>query len=118
MILHICGQDEWPPKGQYQPASLDTEGFIHCSDYGTVHLPAKALFAGRTDLVLLVIDPNLLDAPVRWEPASDAVDPTAGPWFPHVYGPITERAVVAVHTFEPDAKGDFTLPTALAENRL
>ncbi|MET0135963.1 MAG: DUF952 domain-containing protein, partial [Kibdelosporangium sp.] len=70
MILHMCGRDEWPAKDGYRPASLASEGFIHCSDFGTVHIPANLLFTGRTDLVLLVIDPALLDAPLRWEPAA------------------------------------------------
>ncbi|TCO64546.1 DUF952 domain-containing protein [Actinocrispum wychmicini] len=128
MILHICGRDEWPPatedllagssvSTEYRPASLATEGFVHCSDFGTAHLPANRIFAGRTDLVLLVIDTARLDVPVRWEPAAESDDPAAMPWFPHVYGPIPERAVIAVHAFPPDAKGAFTLPTALADNR-
>jgi uncharacterized protein (DUF952 family) len=116
MILHICGRDEWPPQGEYRPESLAAEGFVHCSDFGTVHLPAGVLFAGRTDLVLLVVDPDLLDVPVRWERAVGE-DPEQLPWFPHVYGPLTQRAVIAVHEFPPGADGMFTLPTSLAENR-
>jgi uncharacterized protein (DUF952 family) len=110
VILHICGRDEWPPSGEYRPPSLASQGFVHCADPGTVHLPAKLLYAGRMDLVLLVIDPTLLDVPVRWEPA----DPPGEnlPWFPHVYGPITEMAVVAVHDFPPEPDGSFVLPTA------
>jgi uncharacterized protein (DUF952 family) len=119
MILHICGRDEWPPTdGRYQPESLASEGFVHCSDFGTVHLPARLFYAGRDDLVLLVVDPDRLEVPVRWEPAAGADDPSGMPWFPHVYGPIPQAAVVAVHTFRPDANGVFTLPTDLAENRL
>src|SRR5439155_14180413 len=85
------------------------EGFAHCSDPGTVHLPANRLFAGRADLVLLEIDPAKVD--VRWEPG---VPPSPdGVWFPHVYGPIPPSAVVAVHDFPPGADG-FRLPAALA----
>jgi uncharacterized protein (DUF952 family) len=116
MILHICGRDEWPPTGEYRPESLDTEGFVHCSDFGTVHLPAGTLYAGRTDLVLLVVDPDRLDVPVRWEQAA-GVDSANLPWFPHVYGPISENAVVAVHDFPPGPDGTFTLPPALARHR-
>jgi uncharacterized protein (DUF952 family) len=119
MILHICGRDEWPPvDGTYRPESLASEGFVHCSDFGTTHLSANRFFAGRDDLVLLVINPAALDVPVRWEPPADGTDPTGRPLFPHVYGPVPQDAVVAVHTFRPDVKGVFTLPTAIAENRL
>lgn len=108
MILHFCPAADWEAaadSGTYRAASLDDVGFIHCSDPGTVHLPANALCAGRTDLVLLWIDPRLLDVPVRWEPG-DASAPE-GPWFPHVYGPVPTSAVVAVHPFPPDVDGSF-----------
>ncbi|WP_037271477.1 DUF952 domain-containing protein [Kibdelosporangium aridum] len=112
MILHMCGRDEWPPQDVYRPESLHVEGFVHCSDFGTVHLPANLLFSGRTDLVLLVIDPARLDAPVRWE--RPVVGPPDGPWFPHVYGPINKDAVVDVIDFPPGPDGIFALPAVLA----
>lgn len=112
MILHITTRDAWRSGEPYRADSLDTEGFIHCSDFGTVHLPANRLYAGRTDLVLLEIDPARLDVPLRWEPGAPP-DPN-GAWFPHVYGPIPPTAVVAVHDFEPSADGRFQLPDQLA----
>jgi uncharacterized protein (DUF952 family) len=113
MILHVCGRADWQATDRaagYRPDSLRAVGFVHCSDPGTVHLPATRLFRGRTDLVLLVIDPGRLDAPVRWEPG-DPPDP-GGPWFPHVYGPIPVAAVVAVHDLHPLPDGGFRLPEA------
>ncbi|MGH3439051.1 MAG: DUF952 domain-containing protein [Sciscionella sp.] len=113
MILHICGRADFDATGaSYHAASLATEGFVHCSDPGTVHLPANRIFAGRTDLVLLQIDPRRLDVPLRWEPGLP--EGPAGPWFPHIYGPIPAAAVVAVHDF-PACDGTFRLPAALAE---
>lgn len=111
MILHILPRDSWP-AAEITAASLETEGFTHCSDPGTVHLPANRLYAGRTDLVLLEIDPALVGAPVVWEPGVPAIE--NGPWFPHVYGPIPAAAVVAVHDFPPGPTGEFTLPESLA----
>ncbi|OZM73152.1 glutathione S-transferase [Amycolatopsis antarctica] len=117
MILHICAAADWMAAQQggtsdYRAASLDDAGFVHCSDRGTLHLPANALYAGRADLVLLEIDETRLDVPVRWEPG---VPPAPGaPWFPHVYGPVPLNAVVAVHEFLPGPDGVFTLPPALA----
>ena len=115
MILHICSADEWaavPPGGEYRAPSLDAAGFIHCSDPGTAHLPANALYAGRTDLVLLEIDPGTLSVPLRWEAGVPAHP--SGVWFPHVYGPIPWAAVVAVHAFPPSSDGSFRLPEGLA----
>lgn len=115
MILHIAGRDEWArarTDGECRPASLAEQGFTHCSDPGTVHLPANAFYAGRDDLLLLVIDPARVGSPVCWEPG---VPPQpGGPWFPHVYGPIPVSAVVAVHDFPPSSDGTFVLPPAIA----
>lgn len=112
MILHICPRADWTGS-EYRPPSLDTAGFVHCSDPGTAHLPANALYAGRTDLVLLELDESRLGVPLRWE-EGDPPHP-AGVWFPHVYGPIRPAAVVAVHEFPPGPDGSFRLPAALAE---
>lgn len=114
MILHICPAADWAvveKAAQYRPASLDEVGFVHCSDRGTVRLPANALYAGRDDLLLLEIDPVRLDVDVRWEPGVPAVD--GAPWFPHVYGPIPVEAVAAVHPFPPEPDGRFELPETL-----
>jgi len=111
VILHISSHDEWAAdreRGELRPASLAEVGFVHCSDPGSVHLPADLFYAGRTDLVLLVVDPAKLTVPVRWEPGEPA-HPT-GVWFPHVYGPIQVEAVVRVVDFPPAADGTFRLP--------
>ncbi len=112
MILHIVARADWPADEVRAP-SLDTEGFVHCSDPGTVHLPANRLYAGRTDLLLLEVDPARVGVPVRWEPASPPIP--GGPWFPHVFGPIPAAAVVAAHEFPPNPDGSFTLPLALSD---
>ncbi|SDX37313.1 Uncharacterized conserved protein, DUF952 family [Amycolatopsis xylanica] len=115
MILHICTAAEWAAVsdgGSYRAASLEDAGFIHCSDFGTLHLPANALFAGQSGLVLLEIDPAKLDVPLRWEPG--VPEQPDGVWFPHVYGPIPQVAVLAVHDFPADGDGRFRLPVTLA----
>lgn len=118
MILHICPRSAWASRtgGRFHPASLEREGFVHCSDPGTVALPAGRIHPGRTDLVLLEIDPDRLDVRVRWEPGvRDGGVETGGPWFPHVYGPLPEAAVRAVHDFPPEPDGSFRLPASLVE---
>lgn len=123
-VLHICPAADWesvPEGGVYRAgsgsgagSSLDDVGFIHCSDRGTVHLPATNLYAGRADLLLLEIDTAGLD--VRWEaPLPDETE--HGPWFPHIYEPVPADAVVAVHEFRPEPDGTFRLPEALTTPR-
>ncbi|HWD05038.1 MAG TPA: DUF952 domain-containing protein [Amycolatopsis sp.] len=115
MILHICSRDDWaaiPEAGEYRAPSLAEVGFIHCSDPGTVSVPANALYRGRADLLLLEIDPTKLDARVVWE--EGAPPHPDGILFPHVYGPISTHAVVAVHDFPPGADRSLKLPESLS----
>lgn len=118
MILHIISRSEWvraQAVGERVTPSLAAQGFVHCADRGTVTVPANAIYAGRTDLLLLLIDPALVPSPVRWE-AGDPPHPD-GLWFPHVHGPIPTSAVVGAHDFPPEPDGRFVLPEELAEVR-
>jgi uncharacterized protein (DUF952 family) len=118
IILHITTEAEWRAavaSGSYRPASLDREGFVHCSTYDQTAGTATAFFAGRTDLILLCIDEARVAAPIRYEPpaptaAGAGPDPRAGERFPHLYGALALEAVVRVVAFPPDADGSFRLP--------
>jgi uncharacterized protein (DUF952 family) len=52
-------------------------------------------YEGPDELVVLVVDVERLDVPVRFE----AMEP-GGEEFPHVYGPIPVDAVVDVEVWE------------------
>lgn len=108
MLLHICASGDWrlaSDRGEHRPDSLDAVGFIHLSAPEQVHLPANRLYPGRTDLVLLRIDPARLSAPVRWEPGVPA-DP-GSMLFPHLYGPLPIAAVTSVTPYRPGPTGSF-----------
>lgn len=108
VLVHLCSNDEWrlaQERGEHRPESLDASGFVHLSIPEQVHLPAHRLYAGRTDLVLLSIDPARLTSPVRWEPGV-ASDPDAMV-FPHLYGALPLAAVINVTPYRPDAEGRF-----------
>ncbi|WP_222269649.1 GNAT family N-acetyltransferase [Modestobacter marinus] len=97
LLVHLITPGDWRAAlsaGAVRPPSLVTEGFVHLSAPGQVHLPAARLFPGRRDVVLLVVDPRRLTAPVRWEPG-DPGDP-GSMRFPHLYGELPTSAVVAV----------------------
>lgn len=107
-LLHLCSRDEWRAAqrdGVRVPDGFATDGFVHLSTPAQVHLPANRLFAGRRDLVLLVLDPARLTDEVRWEPGVPA-DP-ASMRFPHLYGPLPVAAVVRVQDYLPDFSGAF-----------
>ncbi len=108
ILLHLCSSSdlaEAQRRGEHRPDSLREVGFVHLSTPQQVHLPANRLYAGRTDLRLLHVDSSRLEAPVRWEPG-DATDPESM-LFPHLYGPLPLRAVIAVTEYRPDEDGRF-----------
>lgn len=107
----MCGRADWfaaASSSHLRPASLVDEGFIHLSTPQQVHLPANRLFGGRSDIVLLLLDARLLNAPVRWEPGVRE-DPQSMV-FPHLYGQLPVAAVIDVVDYVPNADGLFTPP--------
>ena len=109
MLVHICASADWAlaeARGEHRPDSLDAVGFVHLSAPEQVHLPANRLYAGRTDLLLLRIDPDRLADPVRWEPGVPT-DPESMV-FPHLYGPLPVEAVTSVTPYVPEPDGSFS----------
>ncbi|GAA3562631.1 DUF952 domain-containing protein [Streptomyces osmaniensis] len=104
-ILHITERSLWEAareRGTYEMSTrgrtLQEEGFIHCST--RAQLPSVAAFLygsydGPDDLVVLVVDPARLEAPLRYEAPKPG-----GEEFPHVYGPIPVTAVVDVEVWK------------------
>jgi glutathione S-transferase len=85
--------------------SLDEVGYVHASTAGQVKQIADLVYRGRSDVLLLKIDPDLLDVPVRYEEAE------GGERFPHIYGPVPKAAVVSVTPLRCGADGLLELPT-------
>ena len=110
IIVHICSSDEWQAAqkaGVYRSASLDVEGFIHCSRLDQVVDVANRYYGNRTDLLLLRIDPSCLAAKLRWEASDDGI-------YPHVYGPIQIDCITSVSKFLPDEEGIFLSSSLLS----
>lgn len=108
VFLHLCEAAQWDVScadGEHRPESLAEVGFVHLSTPEQVHLPANRLYRGRTDLVLLHVDPDRLTDPVRWETGVPG-DPESMR-FPHLYGPLPVSAVIAVSAYQPDPDGTF-----------
>jgi uncharacterized protein (DUF952 family) len=103
LIVHICSSDEWQTAqkaGVYRRASLDVEGFIHCSRPDQVVEVANRYYGNCIDLLLLWIDPSSLEVELRWEASDEGT-------YPHVYGPIHIDSINSVSTFLPDEEGIF-----------
>ncbi len=94
VIYHVTTAADWQEaqqKGFYDHPSLKDEGFIHCSQEHQVAGVLERYFAGKTDLVKLVIDTDKLTNKFifDWSPSSQDT-------FPHVYGKINLDAVIEV----------------------
>ena len=117
MICHITTQAAWAAAQggvEFRSPEFDEYQFIHCSTPEQVLLVANSLFAGRSGLVMLLVDPTKLKSPVRWEPAHSATGRlppvTQEGFFPHVYGPINLDAVMRTVDLVPNEQGNFILP--------
>lgn len=117
MILHIVKRDDWENairKGEYAPASLDTEGFIHCSTAAQVVETANLFYRGQSDLVIVCLEEAHLTSRLSYEPAVRLDGQRDGAFFPHIYGPLNLEAVSEVYEFPCDTEGRFVLPSALS----
>ncbi|WP_324797374.1 DUF952 domain-containing protein [Streptomyces cyaneofuscatus] len=116
-LLHLAEAPLWEAArgtGTYEMSTrgrtLQEEGFIHLSLPHQLPGVARMLYGdgdgdgegggseggdGGRDLVVLVVDPARLTAPVRYE----AMKP-GGEEFPHLYGPLPVDAVVEVRRLD------------------
>lgn len=104
-IIHIMKASVWetekdkPLVGQ---TYVEVEGFIHCSTVESFR-PVSERFRDRIEpFVLLVIDPDRLSEPPRWE---------GEPAYPHLYRAIAREAITDVLPYRKDRDGNW-LPQA------
>lgn len=96
IIYHITTKPEWEvarTKGYYEAPSLQSEGFIHCSEERQLDGVLKRYFAGKKDLLKLVIDTDKLTSLLKYELA-----PSVNEMFPHIYGPVNFDAVIRIES--------------------
>lgn len=105
IITKVMKKSEWEvgkAKGEITEASLKQEGFIHCSFLEQSLKVAETHFSNESELVLLIIDPALVEAEIKYELASN------GQKYPHIYGALHTAAVVNVVPFYKE-NGNFML---------
>ena len=107
-LLHLIPAADWAAARSRGTLAPSGDGFVHLSIPEQVQLPADRLFAGRTDLLLLAVDPAGLD--VRFEPGMPYDPPDMR--FPHAYGTVPTSAVIAVLPYRPGRDGRFPPPPA------
>jgi uncharacterized protein (DUF952 family) len=112
-IFHIATAIDWAQaRPAYRPAEFDEDGFIHCSTASQVMKVARRRFRGRADLVLLRIDPDLVEPELRLENLEGGDE-----LFPHIYGELDLSAVTGLEPLVIDDSGEFITPTLLVPAR-
>ena len=107
-IYHIASRTDWAGAQDRayhvstRGCTVEQEGFIHASTAAQVAGVANAYYADAEDLVLLVIDPERLTAPLRYDAVPGADKP-----FPHIYGPLNADAVTGTAELRRDADGRY-----------
>ncbi|MFL5806686.1 MAG: DUF952 domain-containing protein [Roseiflexaceae bacterium] len=96
---------DWPGGTPYLPAEYGADGFVHCTAGDGLMLEVANTFYRDApgDFVLLVIEPDRLTAPLKWERSTDGL----AQLFPHIYGPIDGAAVVEVRPVRRGIDGAF-----------
>jgi uncharacterized protein (DUF952 family) len=92
-FFHITTPADWAiaqDTGGLAPASLATEGFVHCSTEAQLPSTIERHFGGHDELVLLRLDPDSVASDLRWEEGRPDEE------FPHVYRALRLTDVVEV----------------------
>lgn len=77
-------------SGSFAGAPVDlADGFIHLSTASQLAGTINKHFAGQTGLTIAAIDIRSLGQEIRWETSRD------GALFPHLYGRLDTRIVIA-----------------------
>ncbi len=114
VVLHLMPVAAWLALADGEPvtnASLESEGFIHCTDEPRVMLlVANAFYSALPGAFIVAhVDTERLTSRCVWETPAHISDSgqALAPQFPHVYGPIDRAAVIATQTMMRDEHGAF-----------
>ena len=105
IIFKILNSDEWnkfQETGVFNGSEVDLkDGFIHFSSDAQVTETANKHFAHLTEIWLLKVDVDLLEAELKWEPSR------GGDLFPHLYGTLPLSAVIESRKVVANSSGEF-----------
>jgi len=103
-LIHDCEWKKAQETGLFHGGDLDKD-FIHLSTRQQVAETARVFFQNQADILLLSIQLELLNAPVRWEVSRNNEK------FPHLFGPLPISAVKRVDPLPLDPKsGELIFP--------
>ncbi|MGI8812774.1 MAG: DUF952 domain-containing protein [Pyrinomonadaceae bacterium] len=97
-IYHIVLPEVWERvqgRASYQAASLQTEGFIHCSYSNQLDDVIARYYSSAEKILVLKLDTEKLRSKLVEEPS------TGGEIYPHLYGRLNFDAVAEVKERQP-----------------
>jgi uncharacterized protein (DUF952 family) len=91
IVYHIVLPDAWRAftGDLYRAASLETEGFIHCSFAEQLETVIGRYYSDADTIIVLEIDTDKLMSRLVNEPSTNREI------YPHIYGPINRAAIVS-----------------------
>jgi uncharacterized protein (DUF952 family) len=91
IVYHIVLPDDWAAfSGDlYRAASLETEGFIHCSFAEQLDAVIERYYSNAPSIVVLEVETDLLISRMIKEASTNKEI------YPHIYGPINRGAIVS-----------------------
>lgn len=107
LLFHLTTKENWDnykKNGRYEPESLESEGFIHCSSGSQIKETANRIFAGKDQILLLVLDASMVREDIKYEK-----DEETGEKFPHIYGPLSVNAVIDKIEIKAEDNGKFNI---------
>ncbi len=109
-IYKIISKSEWQraeTAGVFKGVAIDlTDGYIHFSTVAQAAETAAKHFAGKTDLLLITVNPDALTQSLKWEPSR------GGALFPHLYGDMNLDAVEGKEPLPLNADGAHIFPAS------
>lgn len=107
LIFHITTREAWKEyqtNGNYEPESLESDGFIHFTTGDMLEETANRLFPEQDRILLLVIDVSTLGENIKYEK-----DEETGNRYPHLYGPLSTNAVIDKIDVSAEKDGSFNI---------
>jgi uncharacterized protein (DUF952 family) len=93
LIYHIVLPENWEKfteEYEYEAASLQSEGFIHCSYRNQLDDVLERYYKDADKVLILAINPHLLISELVAEPSTNQEI------YPHIYGKINKSAIVEI----------------------
>lgn len=120
-LYHMCEiqslKECFDAKRQYYPPTYQQDGFIHATANPAMLLVVANHFYkdSQGDWICLEINPQLLCAEVKYEPAAPVGNKSTmkrenqenEPLFPHIYGGLSKLAVTRVFKIVRGSDGEF-----------